>query len=616
MNFRRKIAVSLLLCTALCGATFAQVVHIPDPNLRDAIRAELGISAFVVTRADMLQLIEIGAERRDISDLTGLEHAQNLKWLILSGNRVSNLDPLAGLTQLEYIALPGNEVSDISGLANLLRLNRLLLDGNQISDLSPLANLTNLTFITLHANRITDVRPLAGLHNLEHLTLEYNRIADHSPLDGLALSRFTYDQSCEVAPEPLAPRLENRAFPSVATAFTTRILNKPNLVETVNLPHLSDWGRLKLAESVWFDLYIAGEEAFGQTYQQLGGEWHIRGNTDAAMQQRNNHWLFNPNMIFLREIRMWDAGPDHFPEDSPYWARDAAGNRIGDGLHLINYSHLDVQDMIVAQAIAVSRCGLYDGIFIDRWREDVPSLPQYVSHDEEVGIRVSILERIRRAVRPDFLIVVNANHQPVPRTSQYINGSFMETKLPFMVMDETILEERVAYNRNTLEWLATNLREPRLPAILSGNGVPTEPLDGPINRRWMRVFTTMSLTHADGYVGFVSGSIDSGIHWYDFWDTDLGQPVSPPLRFYEDIEKLYIREFTNGWAVYNQSGGAQIVTLPEEVQSVANGRVNTEHALLNFDGDIYLRTASKEPADVNGDGVVNVFDLVFVANQF
>ena len=613
MEFRQKITLCLLLYIVLCPPSFAQQVEIPDPNLYAAIRAELGINAPVVTRVDILQLTGINAERSDIADLTGLEHALNLKWLILSGNRISNLDPLAGLTQLEYIALPWNEVSDISALANLLQLNRLLLDGNQISDLGPLANLTNLTFITLHVNRIRDVRPLAGLHNLEHLSLENNQILDYSPLDGLALSHFTYDQSCEMAPEPLAPRLENRAFPSVATAFTTRILNKPNLVETVNLPHLSDWGRLKLAESVWFDLYIAGEESFGQTYQQLDGEWHIRGNTDAAMQQRNDHWLFNPNMIFLREIRMWDAGPDHFPEDSPYWARDAAGNRIGGGLYLINYSHPDVQDIIVEQAIATSRCGLYDGIFIDRWREDVHTLTQYVSHDEEVAIRVSILERIRSEARPDFLIVVNANNQPVPRTGQYINGSFMETKLPFQVTNKEILERRVAYSRDTLEWLAINLREPRLPAILSGNGVPTEPLNGPINRRWMRTFTTMSLTHADGYIGFVSGSIVSGIHWHDFWDADLGQPVSPPLRFYEDIEKLYIREFTNGWAVYNQSGEAQVVTLPEEVQSVANGLVNTAHALLNFDGDIYLRTAPKEPADVNGDGVVNILDLTLVA---
>ena len=528
MRFFRKSAVSLLLCTALCGAAFAQVVNIPDPNLRDAIRTELGINAPVITRADMLQLTGINAERSDIADLTGLEHALNLKWLILSGNRISNLDPLAGLTQLEYIALPGNEVSDISALVNLLRLNRLLLDGNQISDLSPLANLRRLTYLTIHGNLITDVRPLAGLHNLEHLTLEYNMIVDYSPLDGLALSHFTYDQSCELPPEPVEPRLENRSLPSVAEIWGTKIINKPDLVNTITLPNLTEWGRFRLATSTQFDIFATGQ-IFGRPFQKLNGEWQIRMNMEAAIQARDVYWSINPNMIFLREIRMFDAGPDHFPEDSPYWVRDTAGNRVGNGLYLINFSHPDVQDIIVEQAIAVSRCGLYDGIIIDHWGEVIPKLPQYLSHDEEVAIRVSILERIRRVVHPDFLIVVNANNHPVPRTGQYINGSFMETKLPLRVTGE-LLEHEIAYNRDTLEWLQQNLREPKLTALIAGHSIPTEPPDSPGNRRWMRVFTTMSLTHSDGYVNYtyISDAV-VGTYWYDFWDADLGQPVSPPL---------------------------------------------------------------------------------------
>ena len=83
-------------------------------------------------------------------------------------------------------------------------------------------------------------------------------------------------------------------------------------------------------------------------------------------------------------------------------------------------------------------------------------------------------------------------------------------------------------------------------------------------------------------------------------------------QFYEN-EGLYIREFTNGWAVYNQSDEAQVVTLPEEVQSVASGLVNTEHVVLHIDGHIFLKIKTDNPADLNGDGIVNILDLTLVA---
>ena len=56
-----------------------------------------------------------------------------------------------------------------------------------------------------------------------------------------------------------------------------------------------------------------------------------------------------------------------------------------------------------------------------------------------------------------------------------------------------------------------------------------------------------------------------------------------------------------------------MITLPEEVQGVASGLVNVEHALPDLDGEIYLRVSPENPADVNGDGVVNILDLVLVA---
>ena len=41
---------------------------------------------------------------------------------------------------------------------------------------------------------------------------------------------------------------------------------------------------------------------------------------------------------------------------------------------------------------------------------------------------------------------------------------------------------------------------------------------------------------------------------------------------------------------------------------------STTHLLPDLDGEIYLK--ARNPADVNGDWVVNVLDLVQVANNF
>ena len=83
----------------------------------------------------------------------------------------------------------------------------------------------------------------------------------------------------------------------------------------------------------------------------------------------------------------------------------------------------------------------------------------------------------------------------------------------------------------------------------------------------------------------------------------------------EMIDGLFIREFTNGWAVYNRSGKAQEIVLPQEVSGSDSGVENKRrHTLPDLDGEIYLKVETTPTADVNEDGVVNIQDLVIVAN--
>ena len=215
----------LLICLTLPLPATAQVVDIPDPNLRAAIEAELGKALGApITLDEMATLTGFAARNANISDLTGLEHATNLRSLGLDGeivgdtrsnsnsvsdlsplvgltdltelwiggNAISDLSPLAGLTHLTWLTLEDNSISDISALAGLINLTKLNLDNNTITDISVLAGLTQLTRLRLRTNRSSDVSPLAGLINLTELHLGGNGISNISPLAGLTNLRTLY----------------------------------------------------------------------------------------------------------------------------------------------------------------------------------------------------------------------------------------------------------------------------------------------------------------------------------------------------------------------------------------------------------------------------------------
>ena len=621
MNFRQKIALYLLLSITLCLPLSAQPVEIPDPNLRAVVRSTLDLpDETSITQTAMRRMTELDAADRGITNLIGLEFAGNLTWLSIPGNQITDLIPIAGLTRLETLYMwltpisdisplanltelrnldaGGCRISDISTLENLTQLTRINLRHNRIIDIEPLANLTRLKRLQLNSNRITDVSALAGIVSLESLEIHNNRIADHSPRDSLLLAHFIYDQACEMPRLPLSPRLENRTFPSIFAPWG-RILNRP---------HLSNVERRSN-----HDLYVCCL-MFGHQFLFTGLGWEVRGNHDNAARLRDDFLSHNPNMIFIAEVRMRDEGGGYPDLDSPdwVWVQDSQGGVVYDGeRRLINFTHPQVQDMIVQQAIAVSKCGFYDGIFLDWWNEYGGVLGDSINNQIQQQARDDIIQRIRAATAPDFLIMVNTNRRKTPRNGPYINGSFMETLVPSDAPANHV-EALLAEVESSLLWLDTNLKEARVNS-LEGWGVPTESPDSPANLRWMRAFTTLSLTHSNGYVVFTKGR-GHDHYWYDFWDADLGRPLSEAkAQLYENREGLYIREFTNGWAVYNHSGEAQVITLPEEVQGVASGHLGTAHALPNLDGEMYLRVKPKNPADVNDDGVVNILDLTIVA---
>ena len=332
---KRYFAIKILFWLLITANSFAQVVEIPDPHLREAIRETLQLPAGqLITQQQMLRLENLNVEQAGITDLTGLKYATNLESLHAWFNPISDLTPLANLTNLIYLDLTECQIVDITPLANLIRLQSLHISSNQIVDIEPLANLTQLQEISLqrnqiqdisslnnliqlealwlNRNRVHDITPLSNLTKLQRLGLTWNPILDYTPLDGLALTVLERTAFCELPPLPIETRLQNRTFPSVVAAFA-----KPTDTQIIGLNHLSPIEQLALHDLTW-----RGPSYFELTYTDTPQGWKITGFVERSQEIRDDLLALNPNMIFLVEVRVRDAWIGYYPEDFPYWLRD------------------------------------------------------------------------------------------------------------------------------------------------------------------------------------------------------------------------------------------------------------------------------------------------------
>ena len=156
-----------------------KAVSIPDANLAAAVQEKIGGD---ITTRTMLNLTQLDARHRGITDLTGLEYAHSLQRLDLEGEYISDFSPLTELSQLQELNLVGSSIVDVTPLAELTQLKYLNLNSNSIIDVAPLAELTQLQTLRLGGNNITDVAQLAELTQLRYLDISLNSIVDVAPL--------------------------------------------------------------------------------------------------------------------------------------------------------------------------------------------------------------------------------------------------------------------------------------------------------------------------------------------------------------------------------------------------------------------------------------------------
>ncbi len=413
-------------------------------------------------------------------------------------------------------------------------------------------------------------------------------------------------------------KVQTRSQPSITAPWAEWFVNKH---------HLS-YAEMRASH----DMFWSPE--FGLRFQRTDGGVSLVGDWTEARRRQEASLDLNPNLILLCEVNMRGADPgspflkELYSGDDFPWITEASGEMVlGAPAErytdlLIDFTHPIAQDIIVDQAIAVAESGLWDGILFGYWNEKEVVLEGYRSNAAEQNARESILQRIRDAVEDDFLIIVGGSGK-LRFGAPYINGIILSSdRQDFSNEQRTGL---IALESNLL-WAEKNLREPRI-NYLQAKGIGSELPLSPTNRQAMRCFTTLSLTHSDGYFLYTMGvdwgeahqhddfyrnyphkheywnyweqhthSHDTFLHehgnthyWYDFWDADLGPPIGKKGRLYLNREGLFIREFTNGWVVYNRSGKEQKIRLPESATGVASGITDTSHTVPDLDGEIYLK---------------------------
>ena len=222
---------AVLMWSAAWGQSNAQVVSIPDANLRAVLEDSLGkTSGAPITDIELAQFTRLIAPDAGIVDLTGLEFATGLTLLHLginyetwsNSNDISDLTPLRNLISLTVLNLSGNSITDVSPLEGLTNLTVLLLDENSITDVSPLGNLTNLTILGLSFNPVQDASSIRELETrLTRLTLPIligTGIRNHPELDSV-LNSMVRDYEFSLTRE--GSKLNNEPPPWVIVVITT-----------------------------------------------------------------------------------------------------------------------------------------------------------------------------------------------------------------------------------------------------------------------------------------------------------------------------------------------------------------------------------------------------------
>ncbi len=600
-----------------------QTVSIPDTNLAAAIRQKIGDS---ITTHTLLNLTQLSVPNSGITDLTGLEHAHSLTYLNLGGqgnannNRVSNFSPLAGLTNLT-LDLSQSSLSDVSPLAGLKNLTALILRSNNISDVAPLAGLTNLTGLTLTSNNISDVTPLVGLTNLTQLWLGGNNISDMAPLANLkSLTKLslTVNNTSDVSFLANFKNLTELALSGNNISDVSFLANLKSLTELVLNSNISDVSPLASLKNLTH-LYLWGNNI-----------------SDVAP------------LASLKDLHSLDLGSNNISDVTPLTGLknltllDLKFNNISNVAPLANLKKLHVLDLWgnnisdVAPLLAFgpetesSRMQL---ILRSNPLSDASintHIPALLAKGMNVGYShiaaaQDIVDPPEKITGPWLWMIVPTDHNQGGATSIDVDslaavskGAVTETEIAVNGATEGDRVGNFVWTLGGISPTGSNNINDTVTEISLGKG--------DINDH--SAYALFSLTSDVDRTGvrMLVGSDDAIKVWLN-GEVIHKNAVNRPAHDYQDTFQVDLKKGNNlllvkvseragGWSMFvgiDRDGGSNDPDNPDIIADVnGDGVVNVQDLVLVSSR---LKEVGENTADVNGDGVVNIQDLVLVAGE-
>ena len=275
----------------------------------------------------------------------------------------------------------------------------------------------------------------------------------------------------------------------------------------------------------------------------------------------------NPNIILFAEIRYHDAVSTYLPDDSPWWKRDAQGNRISktqgtstDNYFLLDFANPDLQDKVASLCKEVVATGAVDGCMFDWWNTETPA-------------HIELIKKVRAVTGDSVLLIANVNGSIPIQTAPYLNGIYMEGFGASFFKDW-----RTA--KSNLLWAERNLQAPVITAFDAWGDINS-------NDSAMRFPLALSLIFSDGY--FLYGDKLHQHIWHSIWEKNLGKSLGPVTMQASD-DGTYRREFENGTVVLNPPGNHNVnIKFTETRTRASDGAKNSQHLLQAGDGDFFLR---------------------------